>query len=403
MMAFDREKLARSADVLAVLLAISLPWSTSATGILVALWLIVFVPTLSGEPIRRVLATPAGGLPVLLWLIGAMGMAWAFDVPLSERLAGLSSFHKLLVIPLLIAQFQRSSRGAWVLNGFLVSSTILLVMSWFLALGPSLPWSFGKMTGVPVKDYIAQSAEFTISAFLLAPFALIAWREGRHGKAVGLLLLALAFLTNVVYVLPGRTELVVIPILLLLFAARWLSLKGAVALMAAGVVAGGLFLAFAPELRDNVVRAVREVRSFTPQGERTRAGERLEFWRKSIGFVADAPLIGHGTGSIHSQFRSVEGQTGMTALTTANPHNQTFAVAIQLGLVGTAVLFAMWLAHLLVFCGAGLAAWAGLAIVVQNVIGSLFNSHLFDFTHGWGYVIGVGVAAGVVLRQRREG
>jgi hypothetical protein len=38
-------------------------------------------------------------------------------------------------------------------------------------------------------------------------------------------------------------------------------------------------------------------------------------------------------------------------------------------------------------------------VVVQNIIGSLFNSHLFDFSQGWGYVIGVDVAAGMVLRR----
>ena len=111
-------------------------------------------------------------------------------------------------------------------------------------------------------------------------------------------------------------------------------------------------------------------------------------------------MIGHGTGSIRDQFRrAVEGETGMAAVASANPHNQTFAVAIQLGLVGAAVLFAMWLAHLLLFRGEGLAAWAGLVVVAQNIVGSLFNSHLFDFTQGWGYVIGVGVAAGMVLKS----
>lgn len=405
MIMFDREKLARFADILAVLLVVSLPWSTSATGILIALWLIALVPTLNIPQIRQALATPASGLPVLLWLLGVIGMLWAFDVPMKERLGGLSSFHKLLVIPLLMAQFQRSPRGAWVLNGFLASCTALLAISWFLVLGPRLPWSFGRMTGVPVKDYIAQSAEFTICAFLIAPFALTAWRDRRHGVASVMALVALAFLVNVVYVLPGRTELVVIPVLLLLFAARWLSVKGAAGLLAAGAVAGGLFLTFAPDLRDNVVRALHEVRSFTPQGERTRAGERLEFWRKSIGFVVDAPLIGHGTGSINAQFRkSAEGETStMAGLVTANPHNQTFAVAIQLGLLGAVALFAMWFAHLALFRGDGVAAWLGLAIVAQNIVGSLFNSHLFDFTHGWGYVIGVGVAAGAALKQKRPG
>ncbi len=33
------------------------------------------------------------------------------------------------------------------------------------------------------------------------------------------------------------------------------------------------------------------------------------------------------------------------------------------------------------------------------MIGSLFNSHLFDFTHGWTYVLGVGIAGGTVLKD----
>ena len=89
----------------------------------------------------------------------------------------------------------------------------------------------------------------------------------------------------------------------------------------------------------------------------------------------------------------------MAALASENPHNQTFAVAIQLGLAGAAVLFAMWIAHLSIFAVAGFTAWVGLVVVAQNIVGSLFNSHLFDFTQGWSYVIGVGVAGGVVFRS----
>ena len=47
-----------------------------------------------------------------------------------------------------------------------------------------------------------------------------------------------------------------------------------------------------------------------------------------------------------------------------NPHNQMFAVAIQIGLIGTAVLLAMWLAHLGLFRGGGLIAWIGIVMVV---------------------------------------
>jgi hypothetical protein len=84
----------------------------------------------------------------------------------------------------------------------------------------------------------------------------------------------------------------------------------------------------------------------------------------------------------------------------ANPHNETFAVAIQLGAVGALVLWAMWIAHLWMFRGAGLVEWIGFVVVVQNIVGSLFNSHLFDFLQGWVYVVGVGVAGGMALKHR---
>ena len=71
----------RVVDWLTVLLAVSLPWSTSATGILSVLWLVAVLFTLTWED-RDVLFTPAGGLPVLLVLLGIAGMAWA-DVNLA--------------------------------------------------------------------------------------------------------------------------------------------------------------------------------------------------------------------------------------------------------------------------------------------------------------------------------
>ncbi len=76
------------------------------------------------------------------------------------------------------------------------------------------------------------------------------------------------------------------------------------------------------------------------------------------------------------------------------------SVAIQWGSIGVVVLYAMWLMHLLPFCGDGLAAWIGLIVVMQNILSSLFNSHLFDFQEGWMYVLGVGVAGGLLKKCR---
>jgi O-antigen ligase len=156
-------RLGQIADGLAAAVAVSLPWSTSATSILIVLWIIAVVPTLDVASVRREVMSPAGGLPVLLWALGAFGMLWA-DVSWSERIAGLSGFHKLLVIPLLLAQYRRSPHANWVILGFLASSVALLVVSWALVLTPGLSWR-GRELGVPVKNYILQSAIFAICAF----------------------------------------------------------------------------------------------------------------------------------------------------------------------------------------------------------------------------------------------
>ena len=406
MMLRDKAHWARLADGLAIAVVASLPWSTSATGILSILWLIAVIPTLDGAELRRVLCTPAGGLPILLCLLALAGMLWAAGVPLAERLDGIKSYLKFLAIPLLIVQFQRSGQAAMAMKAFLISCGVLLLLSWALFAMPRLPWAWtsrGGRVGVPVKDYISQSSEFTACAMLLMGLAWATWRERQRAFAIALALLALAFVLNILWISISRTALVAIPVLVLLFAVRHLPWKATAGLLMTGVVVAALAWWFAPEMRNNVTGLWSEVRDFDPGAARTRAGERIEFWKKSIGFIADAPLIGHGTGSIRDQFRhTVEGQSGMAGVASSNPHNQTLAVAIQLGLAGAAVLIALWIAHVLLFRGEGLIAWAGTAIVVQNIVSSLFNSHLFDFTQGWGYVLGVGIAGGALLRSRDQ-
>jgi hypothetical protein len=85
-----RQTLGRCADWLAVSVAVALPWSTSLTGIFVALWIVTLIgswdiPTRRYEPV-----TLAGGLPIALWALAAAGMLWANDGGSSlQRIGGL--------------------------------------------------------------------------------------------------------------------------------------------------------------------------------------------------------------------------------------------------------------------------------------------------------------------------
>ncbi len=335
----------------------------------------------------------------MLWLLAAIGMAWA-DVTWAERIAGLEGFHKLLAIPFFLVHFRRSEKAAWVLAAFLLSCTVLLAISYFLALWPGLTWRGVRSgLGVPVKDYIAQSGEFAICLFVLLAIARNLARA-RPWISLGILLLAGLFLMNFLYLETGRTTLAVTVVLLLLFAFRQFGWKRGSFVIFAAILFALAIWESSPFLRARLGVMPQEIERYWKENASTSAGERLEFWRRSISFIADAPVLGHGTGAIRELFRQTAvGETGPSALVSPNPHNQTLAIAIQLGLIGAVLLYAMWVAHLCLFCGQGLAAWVGLVITVQNIVSSLFNSHLFDFTQGWIYVLGVGVAGGTVLRH----
>ena len=402
-MTLDRERIAQIADWEAIAVAASLPWSTSATSILLVAWLVTVLVSLDVATVRREVKTAAGGLPVLLWLLAAAGMLWA-DVSWAERIDGLGGFHRLLMIPLLLAQFRRSGNGMRVLYGFFAAAIVLLLASWTLMLDPKLTWlhanSNNPASGVPVKDVISQSTIFLICAFVLIWRVCDSLREKNWRLASALAVLAVLFLANLVFVAISRADILVAPCLIVLLGWRQFGLRGAVIACVAGVILAAGSWASSQYLRDRLGAAVADVDAYRLTGAHSDIGDHVEFLRKSAGFVRAAPWIGHGTGSIASEFRrSAVGQTGAAAVASVNPHSQIFAVAIQLGLLGAIVLLAMWIAHYFLFRVTGLTAWIGTVVVVENVVSSLVSSHLFDFMHGWLYVLGVGVAGGMISRR----
>lgn len=396
---FDRDRLQPIADGLAVALAVALPWSTSLTGILSVLWLVAVLPTLDLARLREIALSPAGGLPIVFTLLALAGTLWS-QAPVGERFAGVVPFARLLAIPLLLCQFSRSPRGGLVLYGLLASCAGLLVVSYWsywLTGSPWYPFAINQ-PGVPVRDYIVQSGFFTICIFALLGIAADLWAQQQR-LAIGLLLLALAFLANIATVATSRTSVLVIAVLLALFALRRSSWKFRVAALGLGALLFGMAWLASDYFRSRITSVFSEIQIYRTQHQTTSSGQRLEMWSTSLQLIAQAPIIGHGTGSLAATFKSATRDNAIIP-NADNPHHQTFAVAIQVGLVGVTVLYGLWFFHLLLFRGGGWAAWFGVVVVAQCVVSSLVNSYLFDFAPGWTYAIAVGVAGGIMLRRR---
>jgi O-antigen ligase len=393
---------AKTADVVAVLIALFLPWSTSLAGIFIAVWLIAVAPTIAPRAFLALLKQPICLLPVALFALAVVGTLWS-DASWHARGYAILPTAKLLVLPLLFYRYERSPRAMWVFTAFLVSCSLLMVMSWLVAFHPTWTMKATLETqerGIFVKNYIDQSQEFALCAVALAFPVVTLLRAGKKWPALLLTALALSFVVNMAFVIVSRTALVTMPIMLAVFAAMHLKWRSIAIIAGATIVLAATAWMASPQLRLTIGSFATQYQAYRDNNAPSSMGMRLEFWRKSLLFFAEAPVFGHGTGSTRGLFeQAAVGQTGASAEIIGNPHNQTLNVAVQWGTIGIIVLYAMWLSHLALFRGEGLIAWVGLLVVVQNIFTSLFNSHIFDFHEGWMYVLGVGIAGGTLLKQ----
>jgi O-antigen ligase len=385
-------------DVFLILVAVSLPWSTSLVAIFAVAALIAMAPFFDAKAFLEILKRPVSFLPVALFLLAAAGTLWS-DAPWGERLYSVGPAAKLLMVPVLFYHFGRTARGLQVFVAFLVSCVLLMAVSWLVAFDPHLALKPGAEYGVPVKNYIDQSQEFALCAVILAYPVISLLRAGRPVAALLLSAIVLSFLVNMAFVIVSRTALVTIPVMLAVFALLHLRWKTSVIIFCAALALSALAFAASPKLRWTIETFSRDYTLYKEENRATSMGLRLEYWQKSLRFFANAPVLGHGTGSTQHLFeQAAVGRVGAAADVVRNPHNQTLNVAIQWGVFGIILLYGMWSSHLWLFRGEGLMAWIGLMVVVQNFFTSLFNSHIFDFNEGWMYVLGVGIAGAAMLK-----
>jgi O-antigen ligase len=402
----DRALWMTIADTFAILVALALPWSTSLVAILVPCWLGAVAWVMDWRAYGQLLKRPICYLPLALVGLALVGTLWS-DAAWGARLYAIGPTLKLLALPGLFYHFQRSSRGMWVFIAFLVSCSLLMVMSWIVAYDPSLSLkpSQGDARGVFVKNYIDQSQEFALCAVVLIyPFIRFV-RAEKFWPSLLLGLLVVCFIDTMAFIVASRSAMVAMPIMLAAVSLVHMRRRTSLIIIGVMVTLVGLLWATTTDLRWGPKRFLRDYQLYKTEQRVTSIGLRLEFWQKSLHFISEEPVIGHGTGSLRGLFqRAATGYSDPSkGDIISNPHNQTLNVAVQWGMIGVLLLYAMWLAHLLLFRGEGFVAWLGILVVVQNIFTSLFNSHLFDFHEGWMYVFGVGVAGGMTLAAKQRG
>ena len=280
------------------------------------------------------LSTAAGLLPVLLWLLAAVGMLWA-DVSFAERLGGLGKFHRLLLIPLLLMQFRRSERGMWVLYGVLCFRGRALLASWGLATCRDLPWRGTHRCRRPGQG--SHFPEHGLSGLRVrhAWLRLRRARERRWRWTAGACgALGPCFSRQYLSHRHEPHRALVAPLLLLLLGWREFRWKGLLGTALIGCIVGaGRVVRVALPARARLRGSIDEYQAYRATdvpnstglhssfcGSRCRSSNR----RRSSGM---APVR-----STHCFATPAPTKPALRGTLTQNPHNQIFAVAIQLGL-----------------------------------------------------------------------
>ena len=399
------ERLLIGRQIAAVATAFMLPVSTSGQAIALSFFVLFVALTVERKQWLITFATPAAAVPVVLYLLMLIGMSWS-PTPFAPG-GGVAHYAKLLLIPVAMASSFTPRQAFQIGYGFLAGCLVVLVLS-FLSFFILLPPPFRHaMDGVPLKDNAVQSGCFALCAFALALGGVSVWVGGNRRRAAAMIILALVFLADIFMIFISKTGVLITAALIGLFVVhaegwrRSLLIAAPIAL----VVAIALWSSVPAQRRlAEIATDIHAVDGDKGSSEATLStASRLDFWSKAVEFIKEAPLFGHGTGSTKSLYQSLEAtRPSPYGEAVPDPHNQFLAIAIQVGLVGGVILLVMWAVHFSMFIGRSFASAIGQAVVIQNFIGSLFNSHLSTVTQGMLYCLAVGLLGGIVQRACRR-
>ena len=367
----------------AIALGVSIPVSVALDNLLLAL---VLAGWLAGgnyhEKLLIVKRNPVAVAALALFALLLVGTLYGERYP-GDTLLYLGKYADLLFIPAFLWLFRHEDGRRRGLYALATSLALVLLLSYLIKFGlvPNSRWVLGDAANPSVfKHYLTHNILMALAAFIFAQLAGAARSaRARWGWAA----LAILAVVNVTAMMQGRTGYLTLGALALYWGysrQRW---RG-VLVVAAAVAALGTTLALVPgPFQDRLHQAANEIAAWQPgTAAMTSSGLRLEFYRNSLGIIAQRPLLGVGTGGFPRAYADKVRGSGMVE--TRNPHNEYLHIAAQIGMAGLGVLlylfYRQW--RLAAQLASPFECHLARGLVLLMVAGCMFNSLLLDHAEG---------------------
>ena len=348
--------------------------------------------------------TPVAILIVLLSF--AASLLWTL-APQADALGSMAKYGKLLLVVLILYLIRDRREASQALFAFVGAQVFLLISSWLLFFQIPVPWATSNMALTHYAVFSSYLDQGIISAVLAAMCwhlrSLMPWRFGEH-LAVFITLLALS---NVLFVLSGRTGHVV-AIALLSLAIMWeLPKKYRIAVVALPFLLAVLLFVSSSKVRDRLTLVIAEVQAYSSQTTTsTSSGIRLGLWHSAVDIIAQHPFGGAGVGSWsteHNRLQRTQNPAHIDIQGNGNPHQEYLLWGVQLGIPGV-----------LLFVGLMVAIWrdalqmdelyarATQTVLAALAVACLFNSSIYDALIGDFFCVAIGLLLALGLRQPKS-
>lgn len=374
-----QHKLDFSSKLLAVILAFTIPLSTSATDVL-----FVIVPILGllggnfKEKFRMIFHNHESLLFLILFILLLIGTTYS-TATWRDSIYTLSKYDKFFWGALMLPIFREEKWRRYAIWAFLTAMMLMLVVSYLKAFG-IIKWRMDVFGPVEAfKRHIEANFLMAFTAYVL----LLQIAEYFH-KRWWLVFVFILVTINVFFLSIGRDGYVLLAILFLLFAWQMWRWRGLIAacIVTAVLLAGAFSLS--NNFRDRVYSIGSDITAYhvNPTAN-TSLGNRFEFAKTSLTLIKKHPFFGTGTGSFITQYAAINPQSTVEV---HNPHNEYLHFGVQLGMIGM-------LALILLFIFQWIDSYAlprqmrflAQALVLTIAIGSFANSWILDTVQGHFY------------------
>lgn len=333
----------------------------------------------------------------------AISLLWTV-APQADALGSVAKYGKLLVIVLMISLIRDRREAMYALGAFVLAQFFLMASSWMLFFHLPVPWATSNMALTQYAVFSSYLDQGLMGALLAA----VCWHlrglaPGRFGRHLAVLA-ALVSLSNVLFVLSGRSGHVV-AIALLSLAIMWElpNRYRAVVVLLPFLLALALFFSSA-KVRERLTQVKTEVQSYSTQTEpTTSSGIRLGLWRRAIQIISQHPLTGSGVGSWSTEYNRLQRAQNPAHKDIAgsgNPHQEYLLWGVQLGIPG-----------ILIICGLLFSvlrdtlrmekpyARAAQSALLALAVACLFNASLYDALIGDFFCVLIGLLLALGLSK----